>query len=769
MIKTQKILLSVSIFLAIAGLTIGVIAITKTHHLDLENLKLENLESSSVTTKAIYGNSIVVHNDVNMKGTDIIDIDSLKATSVTVGSLEPLKYISTDNNGKFVSTELDISKIPELKQNTNVFNKVVVSTSEADILQTSETDLGRLVLLPAGKIQPDRLLVTTSEETKQGEEVSKVLTVPTALQNTGKVLIAGSTTNTVTESTLDSGDIVTVSAPLLSGRLVQTSSSSGIKKTITSSTVEESKVAIVPTNLINTDKLLTGNARDVTETSIQISQVADLPVTMNGGKLLKGDNTSVTESSIRISEVGTVPVSLSAVNLLKGSGTEISPSSLEVSEIVSVSSSLSDSTLLKSSSTTTVSPSSIQVSQVATVPSALTSAKLLTGSGTGVTESTLEESKVVTSFGLEGGSTGLNFSGGPVTSSGTITVSGTLTQSNGGTGLDMTTGTNGQTLICSAGNTAALAEIEAEGVSIVNSTGSITLKNLVVVYHLVSGTTSWTVPAISGYGKVFADITLGGAGGGGGGGNIGFGGTGFGTDSAYVGPGGGGGGSGNVSSVKRYALFQGQNLSVGIGTGGAAGSGATGEAGASAGGNGGSSFLRYTYTSLSAGSVTLNILDATGGFGGGKGSTTGGGNGGAGGAGGLYGGGGGGGGVTFDGPTVDEYGTGGSGGAGSVRNGMSGSDAKDTGYGGDGGYGRANGGGSSSLNAGGGGGGGGVGGGTGGNGSLTNGQKGSDGSRGGGGGGGSGGQGPNAQLYNGQNGGKGSDGFCTIVLHYVKD
>ena len=40
----------------------------------------------------------------------------------------------------------------------------------------------------------------------------------------------------------------------------------------------------------------------------------------------------------------------------------------------------------------------------------------------------------VTSVGVSGGSTGLTFSGGPITSSGTLTLSGTLAIANGGTG-----------------------------------------------------------------------------------------------------------------------------------------------------------------------------------------------------------------------------------------------------------------------------------------------------------------------------------------------
>lgn len=56
------------------------------------------------------------------------------------------------------------------------------------------------------------------------------------------------------------------------------------------------------------------------------------------------------------------------------------------------------------------------------------SANGLTGGGGG-------GSGTVTSVNVSGGTTGLSFSGGPITSSGTITLSGTLSAGNGGTGL----------------------------------------------------------------------------------------------------------------------------------------------------------------------------------------------------------------------------------------------------------------------------------------------------------------------------------------------
>ncbi len=81
----------------------------------------------------------------------------------------------------------------------------------------------------------------------------------------------------------------------------------------------------------------------------------------------------------------------------------------------------------------------------------------------------------VTSVNASGGTTGLSFSGGPITTSGTLTLAGTLAVANGGTG--QTSYTDGQILI---GNTAtgglAKATITAgSGITITNGNGSITI------------------------------------------------------------------------------------------------------------------------------------------------------------------------------------------------------------------------------------------------------------------------------------------------------
>jgi len=85
----------------------------------------------------------------------------------------------------------------------------------------------------------------------------------------------------------------------------------------------------------------------------------------------------------------------------------------------------------------------------------------------------------VTSVQVSGGSTGLTFSGGPITTSGTITMAGTLAIGNGGTGVTNTP-TAGQLLIGNTTNSDYdLANLTAgTGISVTNGDGSITIAAL---------------------------------------------------------------------------------------------------------------------------------------------------------------------------------------------------------------------------------------------------------------------------------------------------
>jgi len=100
----------------------------------------------------------------------------------------------------------------------------------------------------------------------------------------------------------------------------------------------------------------------------------------------------------------------------------------------------------------------------------------------------------VTSIDVSGGSTGLTFVGGPVTSTGTITMTGTLEVDNGGTGN--TSYTNGQLLIGNTtGNTLTKATLTptTDRLSITNGTGSITLDIAATYVGQTSITTLGTI------------------------------------------------------------------------------------------------------------------------------------------------------------------------------------------------------------------------------------------------------------------------------------
>jgi hypothetical protein len=80
----------------------------------------------------------------------------------------------------------------------------------------------------------------------------------------------------------------------------------------------------------------------------------------------------------------------------------------------------------------------------------------------------------VTSVNASGGTTGMSFTGGPITTSGTLTLSGTLATANGGTG--QTTFTNGQVLVGKTDGTLAKTTLTAgSGITITNGDGTVTI------------------------------------------------------------------------------------------------------------------------------------------------------------------------------------------------------------------------------------------------------------------------------------------------------
>jgi hypothetical protein len=83
-------------------------------------------------------------------------------------------------------------------------------------------------------------------------------------------------------------------------------------------------------------------------------------------------------------------------------------------------------------------------------------------------------SGTVTSVDVSGGTTGVTFTGGPITTSGTITMSGTLNVSNGGTGIT-TTPANGALLIGNGTGYTSANLTAGSNITITNASGAITI------------------------------------------------------------------------------------------------------------------------------------------------------------------------------------------------------------------------------------------------------------------------------------------------------
>jgi len=118
----------------------------------------------------------------------------------------------------------------------------------------------------------------------------------------------------------------------------------------------------------------------------------------------------------------------------------------------------------------------------------------------------------VTSVAASGGTTGLTFTGSPITTSGTLTLGGTLAVANGGTG--QTSYTDGQLLIGNTtGNTLTKATLIAgTNISITNGAGSITISSTAGTGTVTSVGGTGTVNGITLTGTVTTsgNLTLGG-------------------------------------------------------------------------------------------------------------------------------------------------------------------------------------------------------------------------------------------------------------------
>jgi len=98
----------------------------------------------------------------------------------------------------------------------------------------------------------------------------------------------------------------------------------------------------------------------------------------------------------------------------------------------------------------------------------------LSTDGTTIFWATISGSGTVTSVNASGGSTGLTFSGGPVTTSGTLTLAGTLAVTNGGTGATTANAALNNLLPSQVGNSTKVLTTDGSNASWQASSGGIT-------------------------------------------------------------------------------------------------------------------------------------------------------------------------------------------------------------------------------------------------------------------------------------------------------
>jgi hypothetical protein len=227
-------------------------------------------------------------------------------------------------------------------------------------------------------------------------------------------------------------------------------------------------------------------------------------LTLGGTLAVANGGTGATDAATALTNLGAYPASnpagyttnvgtVTSVDLTAGTGISVSGGPITTSGSITVVNTAPDQVVSLTAGT--------NVTITGTYPSFTIAASGGGGSGT------------VTSVDASGGSTGLSFTGGPITTSGTLTLGGTLAVASGGTG--QTTYTDGQLLIGnSTGNTLTKATLTAgSGITVTNGNGTITIASTagggsVTSVDVSGGTTGLTTSGgpITGSGT----ITLGG-------------------------------------------------------------------------------------------------------------------------------------------------------------------------------------------------------------------------------------------------------------------
>jgi Chaperone of endosialidase len=316
-------------------------------------------------------------------------------------------------------------------------------------------------------------------------------TAPTASSSDNSTKIA--TTAFVKAQSYGSGTVTSITAGAgLSGGTITTSGTISLPTTGVSASTYGSTTAL-PQITVDAYGRITA-ASNVTITPSNIG-AASSSTTITAGTGLSGGGDLSANRTLSLASIGAFTI------LSNNSSGSATPSANSLTSILDANFGTTQGSLIyrTGSQWTALSPG--------------TSGQLLKTNGAGADPSwaTVSGAGTVTSVNASGGSTGLTFTGGPITVSGTLTLGGTLGVSAGGTGVTSTP-TNGQLLIGN-GTNYTLANISyGSGISVTNGSGSITITNSGVT-SFSAGTTGFT-PSTGTTGSITLSGTLGVANGG---------------------------------------------------------------------------------------------------------------------------------------------------------------------------------------------------------------------------------------------------------------
>jgi Chaperone of endosialidase len=316
-------------------------------------------------------------------------------------------------------------------------------------------------------------------------------TAPTASSSDNSTKIA--TTAFVKAQSYGSGTVTSITAGAgLSGGTITTSGTISLPTTGVSASTYGSITAL-PQITVDTYGRITA-ASNVTITPSNIG-AASSSTTISAGTGLSGGGDLSANRTLSLASIGAFTI------LSNNSSGSATPSANSLTSILDANFGTTQGSLIyrTGSQWTALSPG--------------ISGQLLKTNGAGADPSwaTVSGAGTVTSVNASGGSTGLTFTGGPITASGTLTLGGTLGIGAGGTGVTSTP-TNGQLLIGN-GTNYTLANISSgSGISITNGSGSITIANSGVT-SFSAGTTGFT-PSTGTTGSITLSGTLGVANGG---------------------------------------------------------------------------------------------------------------------------------------------------------------------------------------------------------------------------------------------------------------